>query len=68
MQLGPTYCKYCGDIIETELHVLRNCPKYMNVWLNCVEQERRELFFNSYLQHWIALNLNGGIGGIGIEN
>ncbi|MCH80005.1 RNA-directed DNA polymerase (Reverse transcriptase) [Trifolium medium] len=68
MQLGSPYCKYCGDIIETELHVLWDCLKCMNVWLNCVEQERRELFFNSDLKHLITLNLNGGIGGIGIEN
>ncbi|PNY11219.1 hypothetical protein L195_g007822 [Trifolium pratense] len=38
----------------------------INLSFGSLGQERRELFFNSYLQHLRALKLNGGIGGIGI--
>jgi hypothetical protein len=40
----------------------------MGVWMCSVDQQARELFFNSDLQQWIKLNINGVIGGIGIEN
>ncbi|GAU24377.1 hypothetical protein TSUD_390860 [Trifolium subterraneum] len=33
-----------------------------------VDQQSRELFFTSDLQQWIKLNVNGAIGGIGIDN
>ncbi|GAU35481.1 hypothetical protein TSUD_384360 [Trifolium subterraneum] len=57
----------CEDVWKTELHVLRDCPKCIGVWLCSVDQSR-ELFFTSDLQQWIKLNINGAIGGIGIEN
>jgi hypothetical protein len=68
MQLGPPYCDFCGDIIETELHVLRDYPRYMSLWLNFVQDGVRETFFASNLQQWIHLNINGDIDGIGVDN
>jgi hypothetical protein len=40
----------------------------MGVWMCSVDQQSRELFFNSDLQQWIKLNITGVISGIGIEN
>jgi hypothetical protein len=68
MHLSSPYCSFCGDRIETELHVLRDCSKCMNVWLNIVGDNGREQFFNSNLQQWIYLNINGNIQGIEIDN
>jgi hypothetical protein len=68
MHLSSLYCLYCEIVIETKLHVLWDCPKCKGVWMCNVDQQSRELFFNSDLQQWIKLNINGVIGGIGIEN
>jgi hypothetical protein len=68
MHLSSPYCLVCGDEIETVLHVLGDCSKWMNLWLNIVDVSSRELFFNSTLQHWIQVNLNGHIKGIGVKD
>jgi len=68
MTLGAPYCPFCSDVIETELHVFRDCSQCMALWLHVVGSQSRELFFNSNLQQWINLNLNGEIEGIGISN
>jgi hypothetical protein len=64
MSLGSPFCSFCGDVIETELHVLRDCPSCMNVWLNIVHDNSREAFFNSNLQQWLTMNITGQIVGI----
>jgi hypothetical protein len=68
MSLGSPSCCYCGDITETELHVLRDCPKCMHVWLNIVSDSTRDVFFSSNLQQCITLNMTGGIEGIEVDN
>jgi hypothetical protein len=68
MFLGPPYCMVCSDIVESALHVLRDCVRCMNLWLNIVDNSSRELFFNTNLQQWIQCNLNGRIKGIDIED
>jgi hypothetical protein len=50
-------CNYCGNSIETELHVLRDCPLVMPIWLNVVDVRMRSSFFVGELNQWIALNL-----------
>jgi hypothetical protein len=68
MHRGSPFCSSCGDIIETELHVLRDCAQCMNIWLAVVKDSTRAKFFNSNLQQWIGSNLNGEIQGEGVEN
>jgi ribonuclease HI len=68
MKLGTPFCSFCGDIVETELHVLRDCPKCLNVWINVVEDNDRSLFFNTDFHQWITLNINGGIRGTNMDN
>ncbi|PNX61564.1 hypothetical protein L195_g060722, partial [Trifolium pratense] len=46
MNLGPPFCMFCEDEIETELHVLRDCSKSMAMWLNTVHDSDREAFFS----------------------
>ncbi|MCI19743.1 RNA-directed DNA polymerase (Reverse transcriptase) [Trifolium medium] len=67
MHLGSPYCSY-GDVVETKLHVLRDCPLCMTVWLTIVQDNKRELFFNANLQQWVTLNINGTIVGNEIDN
>ncbi|KAK2379785.1 Polynucleotidyl transferase, ribonuclease H superfamily protein [Trifolium repens] len=57
MGMGHAMCNYCGDIIETELHVLRDCPLVMPIWLNVVDDRMRSSFFVGELKQWITLNL-----------
>ncbi|GAU17272.1 hypothetical protein TSUD_109880 [Trifolium subterraneum] len=58
MHLGTPYCFHCGDIVETTLHVLRDCPLVMLVvWMNLVPQHLREGFFTAELHNWITINI-----------
>ncbi|CAJ2653650.1 unnamed protein product [Trifolium pratense] len=68
MNLGLPFCTFCEDEIETELHVLRDCSKSMQVWLNIVHDSSREVFFNADFQQWINMNLHGDIQGVDVNN
>ncbi|PNX86941.1 hypothetical protein L195_g043024, partial [Trifolium pratense] len=63
MGLGHAMCNYCGDISETELHVLRDCPLVMPLWLNVVDQSMRSDFSLGDIQQWISLNLCSSANG-----
>jgi len=58
MHLGNAYCRHCGDTIETTMHVLRDCPMTMMVWVRIVDVDIRNQFFNVNLENWLYLNLN----------
>lgn len=49
---------WIGDPYEMTLHVLRDCPLVVGIWLNTVGIYQRKSFFEAYLQHWIDLNLS----------
>ncbi|MCH81163.1 RNA-directed DNA polymerase (Reverse transcriptase), partial [Trifolium medium] len=68
MNLGPPFCMFCEDEIETELHVLRDCSKSMAVWLNTVHDSDREAFFSVDFQQWLDMNLQGNVKGIDVNN
>jgi ribonuclease HI len=57
MGLGHAMCRYCGDIVENELHAIRDCPLAMPLWLNVVDDSLRSMFFTYDWQHWIDLNM-----------
>lgn len=44
-KIGDPYCMHCGQLIETTLHVMRDCPLALVVWLNVVKIEYRLQFF-----------------------
>jgi len=58
MHLGNAYCRHCGDTIETTMHVLRDCPMAMMIWVRIVDVDFRYQFFNVNLDNWLHLNLN----------
>ncbi|GAU12635.1 hypothetical protein TSUD_121260 [Trifolium subterraneum] len=58
MGLGHAMCRFCGDIVENELHVIRDCPLVMSLWLNVVEDSMRRMFFTGDWQQWINFNLH----------
>lgn len=62
MHLGEPYWFHCNDVEETRLHVLRDCPLRMLVWLNLLRLECREDFFNCNLMSWINLNMETELG------
>jgi hypothetical protein len=57
MHIGSPYCKIYIVEVETELHVMRDCPHSMALWLKCVDSNDRLIFFNSNLEQWIDFNL-----------
>jgi hypothetical protein len=53
---------YCGDQVETILHVIRDCPLVMPLWLNMVHSNMRGQFFAGNTQQWIAFNISCDAG------
>jgi ribonuclease HI len=62
MGLGSAMCSYCGDQCETILHVLRDCPLVMPLWLNMVRMDMRGQFFAGNILQWIHFNLSNNVG------
>jgi ribonuclease HI len=61
-------CVFCGDVEETILHALRDCPKAMDIW-NCVlTTSDRASFFMSEEKHWLELNINNAVQWSGEAN
>lgn len=56
--MGSPMCDVCNNVIEDELHVLRDCPKAMALWLSVVHYDARENFFEGNLLQWISYNMN----------
>jgi len=44
MGIGNQMCRFCHDEIESEIHVLRDCPKAMALWLCVVDFTARTSF------------------------
>ncbi|PNX88162.1 hypothetical protein L195_g044263 [Trifolium pratense] len=63
MGLGSSMCDFCGDQVETILHVMRDCPLVMPLWLNLVHSNMRRNFCTGYTQQWIDFNLNVDVRG-----
>jgi ribonuclease HI len=61
MGLGHAMCKFCGDIPETTLHVLRDCPLAMEIWGNLISVNSRSRFMDEDLHAWISFNLKNSI-------
>jgi hypothetical protein len=38
-------CIYCGDTNESILHIMRDCPLAMTVWIHVVPVHVRDRFF-----------------------
>jgi len=62
MRLGSAMCSFCGNILENSLHVLRDCPLVMPIWLNVVPVNMRDRFFIGDLNQWIAFNMRNEKG------
>jgi len=45
MGIGSPMCDVCANTIEDELHVLRDCPKAMALWISVVHNGARNDFF-----------------------
>lgn len=45
MRIGSSWCVHCETEVETILHVLRDCPIAMALWINLVPSEARDWFF-----------------------
>jgi hypothetical protein len=58
MGLGHGMCSYCGNIAETMIHVLRDCPVAMEFWNNTLPIMNRGIFYMREAQQWIESNLN----------
>ncbi|MCH90528.1 ribonuclease H protein [Trifolium medium] len=61
MGLCHAMCSHSGDVEETTLHVLRDCPKAMNVWFQLIPVHSRGLFFMGETQQWFSFNLKNSV-------
>lgn len=50
MDLGHAICTYCGDAIETSLHVISDYPKVMKIWMNFMPTELRNTFLGRVVE------------------
>ncbi|XP_058759648.1 uncharacterized protein LOC131632954 [Vicia villosa] len=53
-------CHLCGQVCETELHILRDCKFASRVWTNRVPVKIANEFYNTNLKDWIDLNIMSG--------
>jgi hypothetical protein len=51
-------CNHCGNVVETTLHVMRDCSLVTPFWLQVVPMRERSTFFMEDLQQWIATNIS----------
>jgi ribonuclease HI len=61
--LTDPYCNYCGQMEETTMHVLRDCPLAVEVWQHLLDEDHRGRFFIGQLTQWVDLNLSTDMGG-----
>jgi hypothetical protein len=45
MGQGSAMCDFCGYQIETILHVMKDCPLVMPLWLNMVNSNMRRFLY-----------------------
>lgn len=53
---------FLGDLEEDMLHVFRDCPLVMSIWMITIHVQWRSKFFEANLEQWIYLNMNKDIG------
>lgn len=67
MGINHDMCQFCENITKTILHVFRECPIAMKIWVNAVPVYFRSIFFQGELEHWMKENLSykwSGIKGV----
>lgn len=57
MGIRHVMCHYCGDRMETGLHVFRDYPIVMQIWSNFMPSDRNSFFHGEFMA-WIQYNLN----------
>ena len=62
MELDSVMCEFCGNTIETILHLMRDCPLVMPMWLIVVQPTVCNQFFTGNAKHWMNLNLSNDVG------
>jgi hypothetical protein len=60
MGLGHAMCTYCGNVVETSLHAIRDCALVTPLWLQIVPLEDRCSFFMDDLQTMDSFQFNKG--------
>ncbi|CAJ2658831.1 uncharacterized protein LOC123896880 [Trifolium pratense] len=55
MGLHHAMCVFCGDVEETILHVMRDCPKAMAIWSSVLSVNDRGIFCVGELQNMFTL-------------
>ncbi|PNY12420.1 ribonuclease H [Trifolium pratense] len=61
MGLGHAMCNYCGDVVETAIHVMRDCPKAMQIWVTVVPANDRGSFLMGNVKNWVCFNLQNSV-------
>ncbi|KAL5815472.1 hypothetical protein ACOSQ4_026113 [Xanthoceras sorbifolium] len=63
-------CPRCGAVYEDLEHLLRGCPRSINIWENCCKDSTKFLEFKGDWETWMHKNLtlNSRILGLGPSN
>ncbi|CAI8602874.1 unnamed protein product [Vicia faba] len=56
--LGSAACDICGGVAETDIHLIRDCTKAMEVWCQHVPPLLQQVFFSLNLEDWVDANLS----------
>lgn len=62
MHLGEATFHHCRSVDGTTLHVMRDCPQALNIWLHLVSSKIRDIFLDCNLVEWIELNMKVNLG------
>jgi ribonuclease HI len=68
MGVSHRMCTFCGDVEETVLHAMRDCPRAMEIWSSVISFSERGRFYMSGFQHWIDHNLTNSFQWSGSGN
>ncbi|PNX77292.1 ribonuclease H [Trifolium pratense] len=61
MGLGSSMCKFCGNVEETILHVMRDCPIAMSLWIHVLRSLESWCLLGGKPppDGWVKLNTDG---------
>ncbi|PNX60889.1 ribonuclease H [Trifolium pratense] len=65
MGLSHALCDSCGDVEETTLHVMRDCPRAKNIWNCVIPSKDKAISYMGDLQHWISFNIHNSMQWMG---
>ena len=55
---GYAWCDICPSLVESSLHVFRDCPPAVDLWNSMIDYNCLDSFYEMSLSQWVESNLN----------